>query len=247
MQWGHSGSGEYTVARDGTVQGGPVAMTIGSPLRGNPGELSTRLKWHVDLPGPETLTARLGEVCSQARLRISVDGHIRIDRKLTAGEPGKGPWKSAHRLAQWNVWVSDYDEDVAIEVPAGRHTIQFANVEGDWLQVRSLRLPRYRSSRFPAVDVLGLGSEGQILLWIHNQESTWRTEYDGKVPSELKNVQVRVPAAGETWHVEWWNTTSGQVIRNDTATATNGVLMLAVPDFRSDLAARVSRVDAARR
>ena len=40
-EWGKSASSAYTVLRDGTVQGGPVAMTIGSPARGNP-ESSSR-------------------------------------------------------------------------------------------------------------------------------------------------------------------------------------------------------------
>ena len=101
-----------------------------------------------------------------------MDDQIRLDRALAAGGPGQGPWKSAHHLDQWNVWVSDYDEEISIEVPAGRHDLTFANIEGDWLQIRSLLLPRYRSSRYPAVDALGLACDRQLLLWFHNQEST---------------------------------------------------------------------------
>ena len=85
--------------------------------------------------------ARLGQVCSRARLRVTVDDQVRLDRTLAAGAPGQGPWKSAHHLDQWNVWVSDYDEEIAIDVPAGRHDVTFANTEGDWLQIRSLLCP----------------------------------------------------------------------------------------------------------
>ncbi len=241
-QWGRSASNEYTVGRDATVQAGPVAMTLGSPARGgNPKELYSRLNWHLDLPAPATILARLGEVCSRARLEIRVDDQLRLDRMLTAGPPGRGTWKSAHHLDQWNVWVSDYDEAIAIDVPAGRHDVSFANVEGDWLQIRSLFLPGYRSSRYPAIDALGLTSEHQLLLWFHNQESTWRTEHDGKRPSLLKAIRAHVPAADGTWRVEWWNTSTGEVIRRDTATATSGGLSLTLPDFSSDMAARVDR------
>ena len=218
IEWGRSPSNSYTVGHDGTVQGGPVAMTIGSPGRGNPRELHTRLTWHLDLPEPGRIIARLGQVCSGARLRITVDGQVRLDRALAAGGPGKGPWKSAHHLDQWNVWVSDYDEEISIDVPAGRHDVTFANIEGDWLQIRSLLLPRYRSSRYPAVDALGLASDRQLLLWFHNQESTWRTEHDGKKPGMLQALHARVPAADGTWQVEWWNTSTGEVVRRDTAT-----------------------------
>ena len=185
-EWGKPESGVYTVHRDGSVKGGPVAMTIGSPARGNPKELFTQLSWHLDLPAAGHVLARLGQVCSGATLQVSLDGKVCLDRKLTAGAPGKGPWKSARRLEQWNVWVSDYDQDLVIAVPAGRHELTFACTEGDWLQVRSLVLPGYRSSRYPQVDALGLGSESQLLLWFHNQESTWRTEYDHKRPGMLE-------------------------------------------------------------
>ena len=75
-------------------------MTIGSPGRGNPRELHTHLTWHFDLPEPGRIIARLGQVCSGARLRITVDDQIRLDRALAARGPGQGPWKSAHHLDQ---------------------------------------------------------------------------------------------------------------------------------------------------
>ncbi|MGC8643607.1 MAG: hypothetical protein ACP5XB_27430 [Isosphaeraceae bacterium] len=241
IEWGRSPSNSYTVGHDGTVRGGPVALTIGSPKRGNPKELPSRLTWRLDMPRPGTITARLGEVCTRARLQIAVDGQVKVDRELTAGAPGKGPWKKAHFLDQWKVWVSDYDEEIAIDVPAGKHDIAFANVDGDWLQVRSLRLPRYRSSRFPAVDSLGLASDHLLLLWFHNQESTWRTEYDGKKPSLLRALRARVPATSGTWQVAWWNTSTGEIIRRDQVSARNGELTVTIPDFSSDIAARVER------
>ncbi len=217
-------------------------MTIGSPARGNPGELHSQLNWHLDLPEAGKVTARLGEVCSRAHLRIAVNGRVKLDRELTAGAAGKGPWKSAKLLERWNVWVSDYDEDVAIEVPAGRHVVTFSNTEGDWLQIRSLTLPRYRSSRFPKLDVVGLESERLLLLWLHNGESTWRTEYGGKSPAPLKSLRASVPAASGSWRVEWWDTFSGEVVRREVIQSASGRLSLAVPDLSRDIAARVERV-----
>jgi hypothetical protein len=239
IEWGRSPSSSYTVSRDGNVRGGPVAMTIGSPHRGNPKELDSRLTWHLDMPKPATIVARLGEVCSSARLRITVDGQVKLDRALSAGAPGKGPWKKAHRLDQWNVWVSDYDEEITISLPAGRHDVAFANADGDWLQIRSLRLSHYRSSRYPTVDALGLASDQQLLLWFHNQDSNWRTEYEGRKPTVLDGLQASVPATSGTWQVEWWNTSSGEIRRIDTATPEHGALRFRIPDFSSDIAARV--------
>ena len=52
-----------------------------------------------------------------------------------------------------------------------------------------MTLPRYRSSRFPKLDVVGLESERLLLLWLHNAESTWRTEYDSESPTPLKSLR----------------------------------------------------------
>ena len=240
-EWGKTASSVYTVHRDGMVQGGPVAMTIGSPSRGNSSELYTRLTWHLDLPASGHVLARLGQVCSGARLQVSLDGKVCLDRKLAAGAPGKGPWKSAQRLEQWNVWVSDYDLDLSIDVPAGRHDLTFANTDGDWIQIRSLVLPGYRSSRFPQVEALGLASDTQLVLWFHNQESTWRTEYDHKRPGLLTCLRARVPAADGLWLVEWWNTSRGEIMHKDKVSTVRGELLLSLPDFSSDVAVRAVR------
>jgi Domain of unknown function (DUF5060) len=245
LEWGRTPSADYTVRHDGEIEGGPVAMTLGSPGRGNPDELYTALSWHLDMPRAGKVVARLGQVCSRARLQVAVDGLAQLDHTLAAGAPGAGPWKTAHRLEQWKVWVSDYDEEIAVEVPAGKHVVRFANLDGDWLQIRSVRLPSYRSSRYPRVDAIGLESAATLLLWVHHIESTWRNEYDGKTPATLRSLRLRVPASDGAWAVEWWDTFKGEVVRRDAARAEAGALRLSVPDFSADLAARVTKVKAA--
>ncbi|MBI2299301.1 MAG: DUF5060 domain-containing protein [Armatimonadetes bacterium] len=241
IEWGSSPSSDYTVGRDGGLRGGPVAMTLGSPQRGNPGELLSRVTWHLDLPATGKVIARLGQVSRAARLQVAVDGRVVLDRELTTGEPGKGPWKTSKFLEQYKLWLADYDEDLTMEVPAGPHEVSFANVDGDWLQIRSLTLPAYRSSRYPDVNLLGLGSDRLLLLWVHNRESTWRTEYDGKQPHEVRGLTVSLPAATGAWTVAWWDTFTGRVLRREVAKVADGRLTLAVPGFARDLAARLAR------
>ncbi|WP_165231838.1 DUF5060 domain-containing protein [Aquisphaera insulae] len=241
VEWGKSSSNSYTVLRDGTVRGEPVAMTIGGPSRGNPHELFTTLTWHLDMPEAGKVLVRLGDVCTRARLRASVDGAVVLDRALEAGPEGKGPWKKARFDKQWNIWVSDYAEDIAIEVPAGRHELTLANVDGDWIQLRSLTLPRYRTIQAPPLHALGLGSDSQVLLWLHNTASTWRSEHDGKIIEPAEHLRVNVPAADGVWHLEWWDTFLGEVTRRETVRASGGVLPIELPRLQKDVAVKASR------
>jgi hypothetical protein len=244
LEWGRTPAAEYTIGRDGSVQGGPIAMTIGSPQRGNPGELHTQLVWNVDLPQAGKVILHLGQVCSQAQLQVTVDGRVVLDRELSSGEAGKGPWKSSKYLAQYKVWVSDHDEDIAIEVPAGRHAVACANRAGDWLQISRVTLPAYRSSLFPDVNALGLRRAGLLLLWVHNRESTWRTEFDGNQPRELKGLRLHVPILeGDAWRAEYWDTFAGKVVREETVRAVDGTLTLALPDLVRDVALKLVKVE----
>ncbi|QEH37565.1 hypothetical protein OJF2_61560 [Aquisphaera giovannonii] len=241
VEWGGASSDVYTVLRDGSVRGEPVAMTIGNPSRGNRDELPTKLTWHLDMPEPGKVLARLGDVCTKARLRVTLDGELVLDRTLQAGPEGKGPWKKSRFDGRWNIWVSDYAEDLAIDVPAGRHELTFANVEGDWLQIRSLTLPRYRTIQSPPLHALGLASDSQLLLWLHNTASTWRAEHDGKPIEPAENLRVTVPAPDGTWQLEWWDTFRGEVTRRETVRAAGGSLAIDLPRLDKDVAVKASR------
>jgi len=173
---------------------------------------------------------------------VKLNDRVVVDRVLTSGEPGAGPWKTSRKLEQYNVWVSDYDEDIPIEVPAGKHTITVANTEGDWFQIRSLTLPAYQSSRFPDVNAVGLAGRKTLLLWLHNRESTWKTAYLGKEPTPLSGLRVKVPVgAGGQWRVEWWDTWTGKVLRTEVVAAAGNALNLRPPVLKTDVAAVARR------
>ena len=241
--WGKTPSNRYTALRDGTVKEGAVAVTLGGPKRGNPNELFGQIVWTLDMPKAGKVLVHLGDVCSGARLRITLDGREVLDRVLTTGEPGKGPWKTSRLLEPWKVWVSDYDENIPVEVPAGRHELTLANTDGDWLQIRRLTLPSYRSSRYPEADALGLAAEDQMILWVHNRKSTWRTAFDGKTleDPDPADPQRADDFANGSWRVEWWDTFKGVVLQTDQARAESGALRLTPPSFDRDLAARLTK------
>jgi hypothetical protein len=241
VEWGKTPSNRYVAKPDGTVGGGPVAMTLGSPRRARD-ELFSEVVWTLDMPKPGKVKIRVGEVSSAARLKVSLDGKPVVDRPLPTGEPGKGPWKSSKFVEPYKIWLAEYDEDVAVDVPAGRHELTIANAEGDWLRVSSITLPEYVSSRFPDVDAIGVAGDDAMVLWVHDRRSTWRDPYDGPTPPRREGLTLSIPTAStDAWRVEWWDTFKGTVVRADEAGPDSGALRLSPPAFERDLAARLSR------
>lgn len=242
VEWGKSDSSEYTPRHDGTVLGGPVARTIGSPNRHDPAELFQKLTWRLDMPSPGEVCLRLGFVSGSARLQVRLDGELIVDRDLTTGPEGEGPWAEARWFEQWDVWQCRYDEDIPIAVPEGEHVLEISNADGDWLQIQEIRLPGYRSSRYPKVNVVASSGLDLVLLWLQNGESTWRTAYEGRQPTPLEGlgIVVPVPAAGR-WRAEWWDTWTGEVMTEETVTARDGRVALQAPVLRTDVALRLER------
>ncbi|MBI2300745.1 MAG: DUF5060 domain-containing protein [Armatimonadetes bacterium] len=240
--WGGQGRDTYSPGQDGRVQGGPVASTIGSPTRGNPGELHTSLTFHLDMPADGQFVVGLGTVSGHARLRLALDGAVKVDEPLDAGEMGKGPWKASRYLEQWKVWQSDYDKDYAVPVPAGKHTVVIDCPEGDWLSLRFYRITGYQSSRYPDLHAVGLVSERLALLWLHDKASTWRAVQQKLPPQTQRDLQVTLPGLADgAWRVEWWNTYTGEVTATQTVAPAGGKLVLEPPPFERDVAARLAR------
>ncbi|WP_337173146.1 DUF5060 domain-containing protein [Paludisphaera sp.] len=241
VDWGKTPSNRHEALRDGTVRGGPVAMTLGAPGRRGD-ELYSEVVWTLDMPKAGEVKIRVGEVSSRARLRVALDGETVVDRPLPTGGPGEGPWKSSKFVEPYKIWVADYDEDVTVDVPAGRHELTIANAEGDWMRVPSITLPGYVSSRYPDVDAIGLAGADAMVLWIHDRRSTWRDPYDGPTPPRREGLTLSIPTdSTDAWRVEWWDTFQGTVVRSDEARPISGSLSLSPPAFERDLAARLSR------
>ncbi len=239
LPWGMPASDRYTILHDGSVRGGPIAMAIGSPGRSAVPELPSKLTWVVDLERPTRVVLRLGQVCTRARMVIKVNGEVRLQRDLTAGEPGAGPWKTSRKLEQYNVWVAEYDEDIPLDLPAGHHEIEVSNADGDWFQIASVTLPGYHSSRYPDVTALALAGDHTLLMWLHNRESSWKTDFDGKKPTTLIGLRVSVPIArAGQWQIEWWDTWTGAIIRRETVAVRDGSLNLLPPPLERDVAVR---------
>ena len=191
----------------------------------------------VDFPRPWTFAVEVRKVCPAARLELSLDGALARAVDLPAQDV---PGKSSTYDAQWKLWVCEYNEAFAIEVPAGRHEIQVANAasNGSWIQVQGYRLTRPEPVSLRA---LGLTGRSAVLAWVHNPESMWYN-WNRPAPAPVTGAQLvlrGVPAG--TMRVEWLDTWTGKTVRTGTVQTRAGVATLDVPPVTRDVALRLLR------
>jgi hypothetical protein len=237
--WEKTEAVRHVVHRDGRIDGGPIAGTIGGPHKpGLPHEVSFQL----DMPAPGEFTVRLGTVSSRARMQIRVDDRLALDEPLKTGPTGEGPWRSSTYQPQWKIWQSDYDRDCTVKLPAGKHVVTVANADGDWMSLRGGRVSPYLSSRFPFVRALGVQTNSLALVWLQDKKSTWKAVLDKVPPQEMVGLHLTVPGLTPgPYQVQWWNTYTGQVFQQSKANSADGKLVLSVPSFARDVAVVIRR------
>ncbi|MCD6351631.1 MAG: DUF5060 domain-containing protein, partial [Armatimonadetes bacterium] len=145
-------------------------------------DIQTPLKLAVDMPADGKLTLHVGTVSAKAELVVLVDGEERLRKAYKAGPPGEGPYKKTKYYDQWKLWQSQFDDELSVEVPAGRHVVALRNDDGDWVEVTRLTLDPYLDEAQPETYLLCDGR--QAVGWLHDRQSNWQNDRDGLAPKE---------------------------------------------------------------
>lgn len=104
--------------------------------------------------------------------------------------------------------------------------------------------PSEASSTDKRVRVIGLQGEGRAYLWLFDPLASFESLVIRKAtPAELDAIPIRIPemAAG-TYRVQWWDTRSGEIVREEQSLADATGLQIVSPAFRADLACKLSLV-----
>jgi hypothetical protein len=152
---------------------------------------------------------------------------------------------------------NEYDEDIAVTVPPGRHTVEIRNAGGDWFYLDWVRLEQvlpaaYPGGWSPSPSAIGLRGERESLLYVVSPAAVF--------PAGATNTLLPVQS-GQWIHltnwpagsfvVRWHEPASGAVLATTRGDTTNGLLSLRLPDYSEDLVGvllhppRLSVVDAA--
>ena len=93
------------------------------------------------------------------------------------------------------------------------------------------------------VRVLGLVVERQAWVWIFNKQASWQQNIERKqLVRPISNAKPRLPSLKEgTWHITWFDTTTGLETQDRRAQAGEQGLELEAPPFTTDIACKLLR------
>ena len=232
--WGKPEHAEFAIRRDGTIDEDrlPQQLLHGQSHR----DIKNPPTFVVTYPKPGKFVVRVGRVSASGLLKIWVDDQLKHERELPCG---KGLGKDSVYRPQWELWETTYDEDVAVEVPAGTHRIRLENLGRDWVTVSSYRFTGCQVLDKPNVLVCGMKGDSVTILWLQNRDSSW----DNHSRDAVRSVDAfRLAVEGlpdGPYDVEWWETWKGEPVRTDRIEARDGRLPLTIPALKTDTALKI--------
>lgn len=239
-QWGKSAQNQFHVARDDSVND-PDAIHELLHGQGHR-DLQNAPTFDVDFPRAGKFIVGVGRVSSSGHLKIWLDDQLRLDREFPCGE---NIGKQSNYQAQWDLWESVYDEDVVIDVPAGRHRIKVGNLGKDWMRISRYVFTGCRVVDRPNLLVAAIRSPEMTLVWLQNRASTWFNHHPATA-SGGKPIAVVPPArltlegypAG-CYQIQWWDTWKGEPDGTEQVVAEDGKIVLLTGAIKTDRAAKV--------
>ncbi len=190
----------------------------------------------VDYPKAGQFIVHVGWVVGtgDSPIEVYLDDKLVLEKNFTVGEGLGKEWK---HIPQYDNWHSLYDEDLVVEVPAGRREIRVESLGRDRVEV-SYRLVNYISSRnVVPLRIVGLANATGAYLWIQNRDSSWQArwnevELEPVPPTSLAILGLK---AG-TYRVEFWDTRAGRITSATEAQSDGRRLVLAIPEVLTDIA-----------
>ena len=236
--WTPPDRSEFVVAPDGSVDNvRQLAMLLhGEGHR----DLRSPPTFVVTYPQPGRFVVRVGRVSRAGRLRVWIDERQALDRDLPCAE---GLGKQSVFRPQWKLWETTYDEDIAVDVPAGKHRIRVDNLGKDWMTIGRYVFTRCKVIDCPNANVWGIAAGDQAVVWLQNRDSTWFNHAGGGAIEPVDAFRFRIAGLKDRrYRLQWWETWKGRVEREEQADAIGGVLTVQTPSLRTDAALKIRPV-----
>ena len=213
--WQRRPAAEIAYPLDGRVPVGAadVPLIYVGNERGLADGFPGRVTYHLDFPRVATVRARVTETGRKGgALRLRVDGQAGVMAR------SMGPALPA---------------ELVLDVSAGPHTLVVENPADGWVALPELDLGLDTSE----LAAIGQRNDTFVALWLWRRAQLYALAPPPPVAGTL--VLDAVPAG--TWHVTWWDTTTGQPAAPVTLDHPGGALRLPVPPISRHAAVVLTR------
>jgi hypothetical protein len=241
MGWGKASGTEFTVEADGRISGeGAFSSFLYSPAKPNERQ---PLSFRVTCPEGGQLVLHVDTVSTKAVVQVRIDGQTAWEKEFKAGPEGEGEYKETKWVEQYKLWQSTFDQDYAIDIPAGEHTISLENLDGDWISIGKYTFGGCVDPRYAAdLAVRGIQTDDLAILWLQNTEHNWYN-----AAHEVENAPIK-PATFELkglkdgeYVIEWYDTRTGMKVREEKAKCEGGSMEIGTREIEGDEACKVRR------
>ncbi len=228
---------DFVVGPDGTV----IDWEMLRPQLNASRAIKSPPTFHLTLDRPARFVVKVNRSVGDEtnKLLVYLDGRRVVEQPFPAGKEFN---PESEYIARYKNWITPYNKEVVVEVPAGRHTVRCEAVGKDRLEVEYFLRGAIAFERSRPVRAFGLRTSHAAYLWFQNRSSTWWTAWEGKAPIPLQGLTTRVHGLSDgTYRVEWYDTWQGKVTSTTTAECKGGVIELTLPKLTRDVACIVTK------
>ncbi len=199
---------------------------------------------NLDLVAAGKMRVDVSRISGNATIRVVVDGAPFGDFAFSA-RPGSPGIVNTTFQEKWKVYQADVKDGIDIDLKPGKHAVTIENVDGDWAKVDAVTISgaSFETQGIPhRVLALGDSKSGEIAAWVQDVASNWKNDVAGKAPAAIDSLPVLLPLLQPgAYNVDWWDTTTGKIVRSDKVKSSGKSLRLDTPRFEGDIALHIVR------
>jgi len=205
------------------------------------GDANSKLKndpvFYIKNDQPVKFTVTISGVSNEADFAAYLNGQELTRVSMTAADFPQ----QAKYVDQWKIYqATGIDKEVVIEVPRGDNEIKFSNPGKDWLQISSIKIENFMSSRLAPVFVTGLQNSNSAYIWAKNSGYSW--EHPSPDPVEGAYLEVADLVKGR-YVIKFYDTYAGKVtkIKEDILDRKGMKLKIELPVIKTDYTISVEK------
>lgn len=229
--WGGIVPGVLAIANSGSA--GRAGIVLNSFVHG---------AWHAELRCPFRLEVWTGQNARMVMHLNSVSDSATIQVKVDGSSIFQQNYPNID--GQYSV-NNEYNIDIPVTLPSGRHRIEIVNPGGDWffldwVRMENLLPAEYANNWQPQPLAVGITNSTETLAYVVSPEANFpMNALTANLPLQTGTTITLLNWPTGNYRATWHSTLTGLPIGETNGITANGDLILSVPDFREDLAARI--------